>query len=794
MSKAHLYRSVIAVATLAALCLAASPVRAATYTWTTSSGTAWSSSSNWSGSAVPGYTDVAQFAGTGYSGTLMLTLSSSLGGLWDSGSVPLTISSTGAGVLLTLMGTNSFDGGTYGIAMDSGAGSLTISAPLVLNASQTWLNNSASPLTVSGTISGAAALTTTGSGLITLSGNNTYTGATIVNGGTLALAGAVVSGGTAATLVPTSNLTINSGAVVTVNTGQGLWGTSSSQGSLTINGGLLTTLASANDAVDLGNVTLNGGTIASVGTGSSTWGNYAFQGSRTVNVTNNATINAAKISLSSSANGVTTFSLNTGTTLSITSILQNGGATGTGLTETGSGLLTLSGNNTYSGNTTVSGGTLAFTGNSNISGNNTITVGNSNTAALNISSGSFAIGNGQIYVGSGGVGVVNQSGGTVNIGSGGGQLLVANGGGNNGTYNLTSGLLYSTGTGLTSRGVMLGVNGGASGNREVAIFNLSGPAFLNMPGCELAVGRNDGATSYSTDTYQQTGGTAIVGYLSIGSLSGGTGDIALFSVLGGSFSAGTFQSPLVGGASSSGTISIGGTAQVTLPAFPGGVGATSTATLTMNGGTLNTLGSSANYFNGVAYAYAGSNGANFFVPSGGSIGVAQNFQNVAGQAGTLAMLGPGSMVLSGTDTYSGGTAINAGTLEFATTSAMPATGTVSVAANVTLGAAVGGPNQFSIAGSGSGSINGLLSGVGGQGARSPGPPTRCWASTPPTPAKPTPATSAASAPPQSPPSASTSWAATASRSPAIIPTPAARQSMPASWNSAPPAPCPPRAR
>ena len=46
---------------------------------------------------------------------------------------------------------------------------------------------------------------------------------------------------------------------------------------------------------------------------------------------------------------------------------------------------------------------------------------------------------------------------------------------------------------------------------------------------------------------------------------------------------------------------------------------------------------------------------------------------------SLTLNGAGTQVLAGSNTYTGGTAINAGTLEFATTSAMPSAGTVSVA-------------------------------------------------------------------------------------------------------------------
>jgi autotransporter-associated beta strand protein len=73
----------------------------------------------------------------------------------------------------------------------------------------------------SGTISGTGTLTKAGSGMLTLLGNHTYTGATIVNGGTLEVDGSIAS---------SSGLTVNSG------------GTLSGVGTLpmtTINGGTL---------------------------------------------------------------------------------------------------------------------------------------------------------------------------------------------------------------------------------------------------------------------------------------------------------------------------------------------------------------------------------------------------------------------------------------------------------------------------------------------------------------------------------------------------------------------------
>ena len=91
----------------------------------------------------------------------------------------------GGSSALTLFGATINSNTGTGIEVDAAAGPLTINAPLVLQNNQQWINNSASPLTVNGNISGAGSLATMGSGVLMLCGSNTFGGTLTVDGGTV---------------------------------------------------------------------------------------------------------------------------------------------------------------------------------------------------------------------------------------------------------------------------------------------------------------------------------------------------------------------------------------------------------------------------------------------------------------------------------------------------------------------------------------------------------------------------------------------------------------------------------
>jgi outer membrane autotransporter protein len=116
------------------------------------------------------------------------------------GSNKLTISSTG---LIT------------GIKINNGAGLTTISSRLELgNLSQVITVNNAAGMLISGVVSGTNGLTKAGTGVLTLTAVETYTGATVVSGGTLQLGNGTIVGTSIASsnsvlVAPTGCLSIN---------------------------------------------------------------------------------------------------------------------------------------------------------------------------------------------------------------------------------------------------------------------------------------------------------------------------------------------------------------------------------------------------------------------------------------------------------------------------------------------------------------------------------------------------------------------------------------------------------
>jgi autotransporter-associated beta strand protein len=240
---------------------------------------------------------------------------------------------------------------------------------------------------LSGPMTGGGALTKAGTGSLTLSGENTYEGETTVSAGTLTLASNTALGDTytgttvasGATLAFTNDIAVgaeaieNSGTVSNASGNNTYTGDLSGSGALTVAGGSLT--LSGNNSYS-GATTVSAGTLtiaSDTALGDSATGTTVASGA-TLELTNGIAIGAEAIS---NAGTVTSASGNN----SYAGVLS-----GTGDLTVGSGSLTLSGVNSYSGDTTVEdGATLLLINSGQITQTNHVSVDN---GSLRLSHGS----------------------------------------------------------------------------------------------------------------------------------------------------------------------------------------------------------------------------------------------------------------------------------------------------------------------------------------------------------------------------------------------------------------------
>ncbi|MGJ7580565.1 autotransporter-associated beta strand repeat-containing protein [Variovorax sp. RHLX14] len=251
------------------------------------------------------------------------------------------------------------NGGTLGLSFP---GANTVSANLGMKLSGTATIATAGSPTIPGVIgNGASAggFAKTGTGMLTLSGYNTYTGLTTVNAGTLMMANA------SGTLRPNNNITVNSGGTLTTvpsTLSNFVYGTEATgTGNITLNsGGKATTGNGVAITLRGQNFILNGGELAS-GTPSTAWGSWILDEGSAVTVNTSSVISASNLNLRAANTNVMVAS---GQTLNVTGTLTTSSGSGTpsgpngGLTKLGAGTMNLSGVNTYKGATTVTAGTL----------------------------------------------------------------------------------------------------------------------------------------------------------------------------------------------------------------------------------------------------------------------------------------------------------------------------------------------------------------------------------------------------------------------------------------------------
>lgn len=306
------------------------------------------------------------------------------------GTGPLT--KTGWGKLI-LTGTNSWAGGTtitagtLQLGDDSAGHDGALTGNIVNNGSLVFDLIGNQPMT--GSISGIGSLTKAGGGMLTLSGNSTYSGGTLVNDGTLDVTG--TNSATGAITITNGTLTVtanwdNNGAI-TINHG----------GTLTVTSGGLYRYADGSAHYAGNTVTINRGGTLNVNSwvyngdgglgGNPDYGTYRQINGGTINVTGGTQSSGQDFYVANGGSGTfnmvtagqtLTLSGNANSDILLGGPLTIGGAgsldisekignnTGAGsITKTGAGTLTLSGANTFSGNVTNGAGTMVSSSSGN---------------------------------------------------------------------------------------------------------------------------------------------------------------------------------------------------------------------------------------------------------------------------------------------------------------------------------------------------------------------------------------------------------------------------------------------
>ncbi|QQE12264.1 autotransporter-associated beta strand repeat-containing protein [Planctomycetota bacterium] len=334
------------------------------------------------------------------SGTFDLLLTGDIdgeGGLTKEGDGTLTLSGNN-----TYTGATLVSGGILQVMNDDalGNGTLTIlgSAELIvadivtdldndiaIDLSQTFTVGELGDMTLSGVISGDGGLLKVGSGTLTLTNDNTYSGGTMLSAGGITVGrddaigiGTLTVSGASELSAGISSVTL--GNAVTLNDDLTITG----DNDLTLDGNISGTSGLVkNDSGTLtlsGSNTYSGGTTLSVGGITIGSDNAISTGSLTVSGVSELSAGISSVTL---ANAVT---LNDDLTITGDNDLTlDGVISGTsGLTKEGISTLTLTGQNTYSGGTDINEGTVVASGGNAIIDSGTVTLADVDGATLQL--------------------------------------------------------------------------------------------------------------------------------------------------------------------------------------------------------------------------------------------------------------------------------------------------------------------------------------------------------------------------------------------------------------------------
>jgi YVTN family beta-propeller protein/autotransporter-associated beta strand protein len=221
-----------------------------------------------------------------------------------------------------------FTGGTLQFAGANIASSL----PILLQAAGGTFDTNGNNATLAGTISGPGGLTKIGAGTLTLSGSNTYTGATSVNAGTL-------QAGVVNAFSPFTAFTVASGATLDLNSFNQTIGSLAGAGSVTLGSAMLTT-GNDNTSTTFSGTVSGAGGLTKIGLGTLILsGTNSYSGATTVN----AGALVVKGSIASSAVAVNNGAMLAGTGTVGATTINSGGTLAPGPIGT-PGTMTVAGN------------------------------------------------------------------------------------------------------------------------------------------------------------------------------------------------------------------------------------------------------------------------------------------------------------------------------------------------------------------------------------------------------------------------------------------------------------------
>lgn len=405
-------------------------------------------------------------------------------------------------------------------------GSITGSTGVLTGSSYGVQNGS-----ISAILAGSGILTKSTSGIVTLSGLNTYTGATRINAGTLSVSmlddGGLPSNIGASTTTAANltlgggtlqytgaSATINRNYVLTTATSSGIEITSAgtnltfsgastnTTGALTKSGAGTLTFSGAN--LYTGLTTVSEGTLAAGVNNALSSGALTVSGGIYDIGTFTDTVGAVTLSSGEIAGSTGTL---TGTSYSVESGLISGRLAGAAaLTKSTTGTVIVSSANTYSGDTTINDGILSLTNASALSASTDVIVASGGTIDLNFDNTSLANSNALTLNGDGvgGIGALTLSGSTITLnntvsiasastigGAGTGTMVFA--GAMTGAANLNI-ELANAGVSLPiitlSGGGNLSVNTGGAIN-QTGILTVAGTSSFNAGAHAISLGLNN---------------------------------------------------------------------------------------------------------------------------------------------------------------------------------------------------------------------------------------------------------------------------------------------------------------